>query len=470
MSSWRFRWSTLGLTTSVRRIALFIGIAMTTLVLLSAAIFVVEFEDVIDEVLDLRLDHEIDHLLPSIQSADGRLWFSDSSEFAEPDLLSNDADAFYVHLFDTEHRVVLSSRNTSGFDPIPRIYPDGLTRRGHRSIQLGTHNLRAGFHPLTDDAGTRIGTLQLVTGHRSFEELRQRVMWGLAIVVPLSIVLSAFFSIAVARRAFQPLDEVIRLSEQMSASALGNRIRYDAEPNDILGRVRDTLNNLFGRLEAQVGMMTQFSDNAAHQLMTPLTALGSELDYLTRPGRSNAEVVQSAEALRKQVDRMVDIVRTLLLLSRADASSHVGSVAAIDQVLGRELPALRDPRLRWTCASGLFVRGRADIFWMAMQNLVSNAMKYGEGREIVVTAERQGNDVVVRVADLGAGIPDAEKERIFERFYRIESAERLGIRGFGLGLPLARAIVQGMGGRLDVLDNAPRGTIMEVRLPALDLS
>lgn len=166
---------------------------------------------------------------------------------------------------------------------------------------------------------------------------------------------------------------------------------------------------------------------------------------------------------------MVGIVRTLLLLSRSDSGADPRSVVDVRAVLAREIPSLAVSRISLEIDGELFVRGRSEMFWMGIQNLVGNALKYAPTGGVRVTAQREGDSVIVRVADEGPGIPDEEKERVFERFYRSAAAERGGVEGYGLGLPLARAIARGMGGSLRALDNAPHGTVMELRLPALDL-
>lgn len=469
MFSWRSRFAAIGLTTSVRRIALWMAGGMSFLVLFMSAAFLVEFEQVVDGVLDVRLNHEIDHLLPSIVSHGGTLVLVDTSELAEPDLRESTGDAFFLQVFDADGQVRLESGNLRSLPSLALLAPADVKERMHLTAEVGGRQMRVGVHPLRDSSGRVAGTLQLLTGRGRLESVRRRVILGLSFGVPVLLVLSVGFSVLLARRAFRPIGHVIELGQKISAADLDRRISYESEPEDILGRLRDTLNGLFERLAAQVEMMSHFSDNAAHQLMTPLTALSSELEFLARRGLPPAEMATSIELLRNQIDTMVAIVRTLLMISRTESEDGSRSVVDVSGTLRRGLTPYPSPPLRVVSGDELFVRGQAEVLTMAIQNLVENALKYANGSEVAVTAGRDLDSVLISVSDGGPGIPDSEKERVFERFYRSESAEQTGIKGFGLGLALARAIVKSMGGTMRVVNNKPHGSVFEMRLPALEL-
>ena len=195
MSSWRSRLATFGLPLSVRRIALWMAGGMSFLVFFMSAAFLVEFEQVIDGVLDVRLNHEIDHLLPAIVAQGGTVVMSDSSELAEPDLREATADAFFLQLFDADGRARLQSVNLRLLPPLALLAPSDLKERMHMTVEIDGRDMRVGLHPLRDSSGGRIGTLQLLTGRGRIETVRQGVIIGLSVGVPVLLLLSVGFGV-----------------------------------------------------------------------------------------------------------------------------------------------------------------------------------------------------------------------------------------------------------------------------------
>lgn len=134
--------------------------------------------------------------------------------------------------------------------------------------------------------------------------------------LPFILLIIVLVSIFLAKKSYSPLNKVISIAENISANNLKARIEIEAHPQDELGRLRDTLNNLFTRLEVQINQISQFTDNASHQLMTPLTALKTELEYILKKDRTSDEYKETLIMLNAQTDKMINIIKSLLILAR----------------------------------------------------------------------------------------------------------------------------------------------------------
>lgn len=218
---------------------------------------------------------------------------------------------------------------------------------------------------------------------------------------------------------------------------------------------------------------SDFIADASHELRTPLTVLrgNAEIGLSLAGDCGHGEILQE---ILNESERMSRLVDDLLFLARSDRSSvpldlrpvDIGraarEVAARAEVLARERGATLVTDLRATGTA----RADANRIDQALLILVDNAAKYGPADGTVELATAlDGERIVIEVRDRGPGIPLEEATRIFERFYRVESADRHRVRGAGLGLPIAAAIVEGHGGEIAAIPREGGGTIMRVTLP-----
>jgi signal transduction histidine kinase len=119
----------------------------------------------------------------------------------------------------------------------------------------------------------------------------------------------------------------------------------------------------------------------------------------------------------------------------------------------------------------VYVRGDADKFYIVVENLVDNAIKYSNSDKMVsIALTKNVSFASLIVKDSGIGISDIDKKKVFDRFYRSEIAEKLGIKGYGLGLSLVKLLIEEAGGKISIEDNEPSGTIFTVTLPCLALT
>jgi two-component system OmpR family sensor kinase len=269
---------------------------------------------------------------------------------------------------------------------------------------------------------------------------------------------------------------------EVTAQAVARRSPESLEPIDAstapteVQPLMSALNGLLGRLGAALTQQRQFIADAAHELRTPLTALRLQLQLAER-ARDEAERDRAHAALREGIGRAVHVVEQLLALARADpeARNNVAhnpvDLADLARSVVREFDAAAGARglaLALDAAEPVVIEGNRATLHALMENLVDNAIRYsGQGaraEKVGVRVRREGGDAVFEVEDRGPGIPPAERERVFDRFYRGESAAE---GGTGLGLAIVRRVAERHGGRVELLD-APggRGLLARVVVPA----
>ncbi|WP_336211578.1 sensor histidine kinase [Nonomuraea sp. LPB2021202275-12-8] len=259
-------------------------------------------------------------------------------------------------------------------------------------------------------------------------------------------------------RVLAPVERIRSGLQHISAQDLGRRIDVP-DTRDEVAQLAVTANETLARLEEAVEHHRRFVSDASHELRTPITALMVRLE-------SGLEDLDETEwrAAIKDVQRLADIVHDLLLMARLDAGAPPEQKPVDLAHLVEEEIARRSFRLSVTTdlEPGLCVRGNRLQLGRLLTNLLSNADRYGDSR-MWISVRRWADRVVLEVLDDGPGIPAEMRERVFERFIRLEHTRSRDIGGSGLGLPIARDIARAHGGTLEVGDGP--GARLILRIP-----
>jgi signal transduction histidine kinase len=280
-----------------------------------------------------------------------------------------------------------------------------------------------------------------------------------------------------AGRVLSPIARISRVATAMAAGDLTARIPTDRTENE-LEQVALALNEGFDQLHRAAERERRFTADASHELRTPLATMCAEVDWALMRDRTPAEYRQTAEICRRAINRMQRIVEGLLLLARGDpASSPFQWLPVTLTAIVRDAVILLTPLATQkgiaieTRLDEVTLRGDADRLTDLVLNLVSNAIEYNKpGGSVRITLWADDTDTHLSVADTGIGIPAEHLPRIFERFYRADESRTRGSGGAGLGLAIAKWIVDAHRGQLECRTSAGQGTEMLVRLPAPDYS
>lgn len=287
----------------------------------------------------------------------------------------------------------------------------------------------------------------------------------------LSVLLATGAGYFFAGRALAPVVAITATVRGWTQADL--RRRLPSSPDEI-GALAATFNGLFDRLQAAFDSQARFVADASHELKSPLTAIRGHLQLLQRRGAENPQEskVWVATAMR-EVDRLARLVEDLLDLARVDAELPTMTMDRVDlAAIAREVVEqfrVLAPRVAYVGAEApVWVHGDADRLRQVLINLTDNAVRATRDRgEVTLSARREGDRACLEVADTGVGIPPEALGRIFDRFYRVDSARARDEGGTGLGLAIIASIVQAHGGNVEVSSEEGRGTRFTVRLPAV---
>jgi heavy metal sensor kinase len=287
----------------------------------------------------------------------------------------------------------------------------------------------------------------------------------------LILVLVAAGAWLVAGRALHPVTALTQAAERVTVRGLDQRIPAMTREEEF-NRLITVFNEMLDRLEKSFHQATRFSADASHELKTPLARLQVELEQALEtvpPGSPEQEVFGS---LLDEVSRLKAIVQKLLILSLADAGrlqlhrEPVNLTRLLENVIEDCRAQAPELTVEQNLLPDVNVSADPELLEQALQNLATNAIKYNqpEGR-ITFALSREGDRVAVRVANTGPVIPAADRERIFERFYRADPARSGRIEGVGLGLSLSREIIRAHGGELSLENDEDGLTAFAIRLP-----
>ena len=255
--------------------------------------------------------------------------------------------------------------------------------------------------------------------------------------------------------------------------ALTRRVDYTG-PNDEIGQLARTFNSMLSRLQEAyqrlsqaLGMQREFVSDVSHELRTPLTTLRGNLALLSKhPPLPEAERADILSDMVEESERLIRLVNDLLVLARADAGrSLLKEPVPVQPLIGEACRQARDldsGREIVEAAQDVTALGDRDALKQVLLILLDNAVKYSVGT-IRVSAEAAGGQGLGSVADSGPVIDPEALAHIFDRFYRGEAGA--AIPGFGLGLPIAKALVTGQGGAIAVESRPGSGSIVRIRLP-----
>lgn len=308
------------------------------------------------------------------------------------------------------------------------------------------------------------------------EKLRHlRLVLSLSFIggILISIVGGYLFSISLLHPLRRIADEV----NEISARNLTRRIRSaSSTQKDEWHYLSDTLNQLLNRLQESFEIQGRFISNASHELSTPLTSISSQLEVSLQRVRSIEEYRKVIQSVYQDTQQLNKLTQTLLEFARASgtASGLEIDLIRIDEILLR-LPGeisktnslfsviLDFDRLP-EIEEELLVFGNEELLFTAIKNVVSNACKYSDDHRAIVRLSVQAKEISITVEDQGTGIGEEEWERIFQPFYRADNDT--SVPGFGLGLSLARRIIQLHKGWITVDSIIGKGSVFLIRLPS----
>ena len=389
---------------------------------------------------------------------------------------------YYVRLLDNQGRILLETPRMADVLPVASfpaaIATTEIPTRGTvwKSAAGESHLLMsARVHVNMEGIAPRI--LHVALDVSTEEALIAGYQRQLLAVVALGIVFSCAVGVFVARQGLQPLKDITRATDRITASQLHERIVANAWPEELASLAR-SFDQMLDRLEDSFSRLSQFSADLAHELRTPINNLRGEAGVALSQARTPEEYRRTLESSLEEYARLSRLIDNLLFLARADgpitsiARTPCDARKAIEVVREFYEALAEDRGVEVVCGGEATLEADPVLFRQTISNLLSNALSYTpRGGKVSISVQRQDDrSVEVSVNDTGCGIPAEHLPKIFDRFYRVDPARSQQPNGSGLGLAIVKSIMDLHGGTVSMQSEVGKGSTFTLKLPLAGVS
>ncbi len=443
---------------------------------------------------DLNLSNDALEIAGQIKGNE-RLELEIQSGIIQKPLTANFGANEYVQVLSIDGAIVIKSSSLKGIDlPVtPEVLALALSR--HQVFQTLSQNisstltrkghLRIVTYPVFDN-GIPTYLVQVASNTLILDQSLLGLRLLLLIAVPLTILAAALGGFFVAKKAFDPIDRIIRTAQSISAEHLDKRLETK-RVDDEISRLSKTLNAMFDRIEEAFMLQRQFTADASHELKTPLTILLGEIEVALKNPRTPEDYVNILNSAVEEIRRINNIVEELLTMARLESGQLQlqRRQIRIDELLLDAISktsayaSQRAIKINYEVqdSSGqdhreLYVMADRDKLLSAFMNLIDNAIKYSDdGSTVRVVQSASSNTVTLQIIDKGVGIPVEDLPHVFDRFYRADKSRSSAAakRGTGLGLSIAKSLIESHHGTIGIESQAGSGTQVTITLPAMSL-
>ncbi|WP_336793939.1 sensor histidine kinase [Gordonia malaquae] len=374
----------------------------------------------------------------------------------DPALLDTDQYVDVIQIIGPGGEVIRSSRSGTVCPLGAPVRPSTETVEPDRTVDKSSGDFRTTFVGVVAPDGSML-TVAVGAAEAPLKRLVLVVTLLCVIVFPIIVLLIAFLTFHLVGRALRPVDDIRREVDEITAGRLDQRVVVPSSDDEI-SRLAATMNQMLDRLEAARSRQLKFVGDASHELNSPLTTIVGLTDLAASRGEPiDSDTVR--DVIAPEAERLQRMVADLLLLARADENgiALMLSTVDLDELLFAEAARIR-------ALTGLTVDDRpvpiqvdgdAEKLTRALRNLVDNAIRHAETR-IGLEIVDGGDHVTIAVSDDGPGVPVSDRNRITDRFVRLDDARTRDSGGSGLGLAIVDEIIRAHGGRLFV-NEAPDG-------------
>ncbi|BCB75288.1 ATP-binding protein [Phytohabitans flavus] len=451
-------WSRLG---GVRlRSALAAACVVAVAVVVAGLIFVATARSTLTDNVDAAAALRADEAAVALQAGE------DPLEEVRPD----PNDQALIQILDPSGAVIAASPELAAVPPITAQRPaPGQRRFEERTIPVSDDDpFRILSQGVATSGGDRI--VVVAQSRRPINESIELVTRSLLVGMPLLVLVVGLATFVFVGRSLRPVESIRRRVATITGRDLHARVPVPAARDEVAA-LAETMNGMLDRLESAADAQRRFVADASHELRSPLATIQVGLDLLLAADSAHRTQLQR---MRGEAERLGRLVGDLLLLARVDEHGLTLRRADVDldDIAYRERDRLiaQHPHLAVHARIDP-VRIGADAHQLerAVRNIVDNAARHARSRITIVVRAARGSAYLL-VGDDGPGVPPAQRQRIFDRFVRLDDARTRGDGGSGLGLPIAREIVTAHGGDITVTGEVPGldhggGAVLQIRLP-----
>ena len=339
----------------------------------------------------------------------------------------------------------------------------------------GSHPYREYKNKFTLKDGTTY-IMQVAIDIDLIKSTMRNLLENILIVIPLLLVLSIGFGLFVSKRYRDKIHSITSLTNRITSQNLQERLAVP-QANDEIKDLTLTLNSMIDRIEKSFKEIKQFTADVSHELRTPLFAMKGEMEVALSGKRTGDEYQEAIAESLERINLLIKMVNDLFLVSRFEAKKmdldllylNLGEI--VRDLHDFYLPMAQEKDLRFSvdrCDDVLF-RGDRTRIHQLLSNLIDNAIKFTPVQGAVsLSLGKENNSIEFRVTDTGIGIPDADKQNIFNRFFQGDKSRSGAARGSGLGLHICKRIVEAHYGEITVESNEGTGVTFIVTFPVTE--
>ncbi len=323
-----------------------------------------------------------------------------------------------------------------------------------------------------------IGYVQTFYELSGLADIRQRLLLLLILLEIISLVLSSVLGYFLSLYFLKPLKMLRDIMEQIRKNPQSDIYMPKLETHDELEDVAEIFNEMLGRMRSYIEQQEQFVEDVSHELRTPVAVIEGHLRLLDRWGKDDPEILdESLAASMQEISRMKVLVQEMLDLSRAEQVDvhYSNEMSKAKEVVHQVFNNFRMlyPEFQFTLDDDLDIEKTVKIYRNHFEQILiiimDNAVKYSTTRkEVHLTVSSNKSTLEIAIQDFGEGIKEEDKNRIFNRFYRVDKARARSKGGNGLGLSISKKLIENYKGKISVESILGQGTIFRIYLPIID--
>ncbi|MFN3998613.1 sensor histidine kinase [Algoriphagus sp.] len=440
--------------------------AMIILVVFAVIYLVANFTVIrnIDRELGLETDKHKDQIF----LVNGEIRFLHKDEWQEMEHSQIQLNPIFIEIVDLQGKSMDRSPNLR--ENHLSFSPEKSSKKEAWTLKLGESEVRQMQIPLFTSSKHE-GYLLLAKSFDDSRELLDNLRNVLLILYPV-ILLSLYLSMRyLAGKSIQPIQQIIRKTNQITQSNLNERVP-EAEPNDEIGQLTRSINELLQRLEASLNREKQFTSDASHELRTPLSVLRGTLEVLIRKPRTSEEYVEKIKTSLSSIDRMSATIDQLLALAREEKGKNLVKeelelITFLEEIVD-QTSLEQGRKITFQSQSGIpiYVKVNEKSLQMILSNLLQNAIKYSKSdTDILVKTGVENKIPYIEVCDIGPGISAAHLGKIFDPFFREKEVVDQLIPGTGLGLAIVKKLAMESEIKISVTSEKEKGSTFRLDLP-----
>ncbi|MCB0283932.1 MAG: GHKL domain-containing protein [Calditrichaeota bacterium] len=423
--------------------------------------------------IDSRIEEECGEIAEVVRFTEGKILIIDSTEWREAEHTEFGEHSLYLQIESPDGRVIRRSENLHKKE----IFLP-LEGKSERKLTFHEHQYQQNVF--------RIGQFQkaeqtpvILTAYEISDTVNFLATVRLAFIIisPLILIIALVGIAFITSKAFSPIQRITQIAQNIFNSGnLQQKITADVRDEEI-GTLIGTLNALFQKLDTSINQVKNFSADASHELRTPLTIIRGQIEVLLKRERTKEEYKKLLFSVHEEVLKMTRIINNLFQLARADNGkfSMEMKLIRIDELamdfeskaksMAREKSIVYKSHIK----PNIEILGNKDALQEIFINIMDNAVKYNKPKgtiEFILDSDEK--NVILEFRDSGIGIAEDERDKIFERFYRVDKTRSRKQGGSGLGLAIVKWIVNEHNGTIHLESKMNEGTTFRVFLPRVE--